>query len=371
MTQSLILDSLAIQNFRVFRRLRIERLGRVNLVTGKNNVGKTCLLEALRLYADRASQRLVWDLLESRDETGLPSLGDEEALDQALAVKYLFHGRQDVTQSTLPIRIGPTEPRNRQMSLSVVWYAVQMDERGRRRIEALSPKDYLLAENPAIGLEVRVGEQSILSYRLARRNRLYPFLPKPEYETIPSVFVSADGMGKGQIQRLWDRITLTDLDRDVLLALRIIAPNVERINLVSEQERAQARMPIVRIADLDRPIPLRSLGEGVNRLFGLALALVNAQEGLLLVDEIESGLHYSVQPDLWRLVFQVARRLNVQVFATTHSWDCIEGFQRAAMEDGESEGLLISLRKNGSEIEAVLFDEHELEIATREQIEVR
>ena len=52
----------------------------------------------------------------------------------------------------------------------------------------------------------------------------------------------------------------------------------------------------------------------MQRTFGIALALVNARNGLLLIDEFENGLHYLVQPDLWRLIFQVARRLNVQVF---------------------------------------------------------
>ncbi len=101
---------------------------------------------------------------------------------------------------------------------------------------------------------------------------------------------------------------------------------------------------------------------------------MNAQDGILLIDEIESGLHYSVQPDLWRLVFEVARRLNVQVFATTHSWDCIEAFQEAIQQDSEGDGLLISLRAKADEpghVVAVLFDESELAIVTREQIKVR
>ena len=109
----------------------------------------------------------------------------------------------------------------------------------------------------------------------------------------------------------------------------------------------------------------------MNRIFGIALALVNAKEGMLLIDEIDSGLHYSVQPDLWRMIFQVAARLNVQVFATTHSWDCVEAFQQAAMEDQQEEGLLIRLHEQDGEMISTLFDERKLGIATRDDIEVR
>jgi AAA15 family ATPase/GTPase len=126
-------------------------------------------------------------------------------------------------------------------------------------------------------------------------------------------------------------------------------------------------IPIIKVAGIEEPIALCSLGDGMQRIFGIALALVNAKDGILLIDEIENGLHYSVQPDIWRLICQLAQRLNVQVFATTHSWDCIEGFQTSA----QKEGLLIRLQSKKDEISTVLYEEEDLAIATREQIEVR
>ena len=107
------------------------------------------------------------------------------------------------------------------------------------------------------------------------------------------------------------------------------------------------------------------------RILGIALAQVNAKDGILLIDEFENGLYYSVQPDLWRFIFRLAHSLNVQVFATTHRWDCIEAFQRAAREDRQEEGLLIRLESKKGEIGVTLYDEQELTIATREHIEVR
>jgi len=85
-------------------------------------------------------------------------------------------------------------------------------------------------------------------------------------------------------------------------------------------------------------------------LLGIAAALVNARNGFLLIDGFENGLYYAAQVDLWRLIFQAAHRLNVQVFATTHSWDCIEGFQKAAQEDNQEEGMLIRLEYKKGEV---------------------
>ncbi len=113
------------------------------------------------------------------------------------------------------------------------------------------------------------------------------------------------------------------------------------------------------------------MGEGMNRMFGIALALVNAKDGMLLIDEADTGLHYSVLSDLWKLIFEVAHRLNVQVFATTHSKDCLEAFQYAAEVNTEEEGVLIRLENRKAGVGAVTFDEEELAIVTRERIEVR
>src|SRR5205807_9044547 len=119
------------------------------------------------------------------------------------------------------------------------------------------------------------------------------------------------------------------------------------------------------------PFPLRTMGDGVVRLFAMILALVNAKDGFLLLDEIENGLHHSIQPDVWRLIFRVATSLNVQVFATTHSWDCIAAFQKAAADAAGDEGMLIRLQEKSGRIVATGFDERHLRIVTRDDIEVR
>ena len=104
---SLVLDSLEIKNFRAFKHLRIEKLGRVNLIVGKNNVGKTSVLEALWLYAAGVNPAIVWTILSSRDENGITvSIVPKTEKDRINAVKKLFYGRQEL--ETYPkIEVGP------------------------------------------------------------------------------------------------------------------------------------------------------------------------------------------------------------------------------------------------------------------------
>jgi len=380
---TLLLNSLEIRNFRGFHHLQIEHLGRVNLIVGKNNIGKSSLLEALRLYTQRFSPTLVWEILRARDESRYSSgvldeskyLLTSRSLDrpenlesQLLALKYLFYGRKTIRTHVELIQIGPLNSQDETLSISIGWYAEEVDEQGRLKRRLLEPEEYSVVDNPLPRFTIQMGKQSKIDYPLT-----FSRLIRPELEEINSFFVGANGLSGNQAGNLWDQTTLKSKDVDVLTSLHIIAPGVEGYSFVGDTESRTGlgRVPIVRIKDIDEPLPLRSLGDGMQRILGIALALVNTTDGILLIDEIENGIHYSVQPELWQLIFQLARRLNVQVFATTHSWDCIEGFQKAAQEDKQEEGMLIRLSLKKGEIGATLFDEEELGIATREQIEVR
>ncbi len=261
---TLILNSLEICNFRGFQHLQVERLGRVNLIVGKNNVGKSHLLEALQMYARRTStSTIISDIIETGSETRQPS------------------------------------------------------------------------------------------------------------KEITCVLVPANGLNRKQIIELWDRIAFTGLEVEVINTLRFIAPGVDGLNLASTPASKGERELTVNVAGIDDPFPLNSLGNGMWRILAIALTLVNAKDGILLIEEFENGFYYTVQVDLWRFIFRLARNLNVQVFATTHSWDCIEAFQKAAREDYQEEALLIRLESKKGGIGVTLYDEEELGIATREQIEVR
>ena len=188
---------------------------------------------------------------------------------------------------------------------------------------------------------------------------------------IPATFVPANGFCEGAIGPLWDGVALTDAEADVLAGLNIIAPDLERLTLVGEATSFRARTMMARTRGQNAPVPLKSLGAGVNRMLGITLSLVNARGGVALMDEIENGIHYSVQGDLWRLVLRMARRLDLQVFATSHSWDCVRAFQAATAEDDEADGVLVRIEAKAGKIRAVPFDEKELTIATLHDIEVR
>jgi len=365
---SLVLDSLEIKNFRAFKHLRIEKLGRVNLIVGKNNVGKSSVLEALWLYAVNGSPAIIWSLLGARDEGLWVVAGKATTLVERLnSFRHLFYGRHSAGNHSGPIRIGTINSPTKTLTIDFARAGTVIRRGDNNTWQMFSPENQLSAAQfthffVSDSDGARLHPLGVNSDQVA---------PPETTQSVNVMFTSANGMNKNQVNDLWDEVALTSLENDVVASLRVISPEIERISLIGGKEPFVPRNPIVKTSTSDYPTPLRSMGEGMNRMFGIALALVNAKDGMLLIDEVDTGLHYSVLPDLWKLIFEVAHRLNVQVFATSHSWDCIQAFQLAAEENKEEEGVLIRLENRKAGIGAVTFDETELAIVTREQIEVR
>jgi len=352
------LKSMRVAGFRTFRDLVIPQLGSVNLIVGKNGVGKTCLLEALYVYMNQAAPQAIWQIIESRDE-GERSGEIEYALE---ALRHLYYGRERLQKShVMRLSVGEAGETDQFVNLSLVWPLSQLTSKLHNYPEVKNE------QGP--GVLVETGSGTILAEPV--KLFVQPLLP-PQQSKQRCIFVPANGLDAAETTRLWDRVALTEAEEDVLSSLSLIQPKISKVNLIvpPQQGERQIRIPVARLMGESEPVPLRSLGEGMARLMGLALALASARNGMLLLDEAESGLHYTVQPDMWKLIFTAAQRLNIQVFAATHSWDCITAFQQAVQEYPQK-GLLIRLEQKNGNITSTIFDERKLTIATRDQIEVR
>ena len=155
----------------------------------------------------------------------------------------------------------------------------------------------------------------------------------------------------------------------------MIDEQIEDFNFVNVDDRI---VPIVKILrDIDGQkqyvrMPVSELGDGLVHVLNIVVALLSCQNGVLLLDEAESGLHYTTQMKLWQLIFKLANQYNVQVFATTHSNDCILSFARAAKEREKQEGILIRIEKSNNNIETEVYDKVEdILFSVYNQIETR
>jgi hypothetical protein len=327
---------------------------------------------------------------EEHDERYYASETDRPEPDAALPFQDFFTGRHFPQDDDTAIQIGSAHNPDDVLRIQHVFMVEArepvVDEVGetsfrvRRRIV---PKQQLQFET----------EESRQALQISKADRRYPpFFLDASYlrlrsallETvnstpcgvIPTQFISQD-----ELANEWDKVALTEYAELVKQAMRLIAPEFENLNFVRNAEVRPSARPsfqrsaLVKLSGVPRPVPLNSLGDGMLRVLQLALKLFAAKGGFLLIDEFENGLHYSVQEKVWSLLFDMAEKLDIQVFATTHSWDCIESFSKVASAK-DAEGVLFRLGRSVrtsdfGKIIATVFDEAALATITQADVEVR
>ena len=174
------------------------------------------------------------------------------------------------------------------------------------------------------------------------------------------------------MSRLWNKIIVDSRENEVIEAMRILEPSIEDIFFLSEYPSRNDRGAILVSFDDDRGrTPLGTTGEGMRRLLALAVSLIQAKKGVLLVDEIDTGLHYSVLGSMWRLIINAARDTNIQVFATTHSLDCVKGLAWLCENHPDLASEVALHKIDGNLDHSVSMDAEQLVIANRQDIEVR
>ncbi len=359
--------TLQIEGFRRFRQLELDGLKRVNLLVGRNNSGKTSVLEAVSILVNPAS---VIDLARRRGEVFAPSY--EQGMDSGRDFAANLYDELDVSCLFWGYATGNGGLK---ISGSGTW-----EHSFRARVER-KPSSVL-----ALGIDDQEEKRQELSEELGLpifersasgvSRRAKHFFPSrgPE-ESVPLLMIDPAGYSAGRLAADLGKVLLTPEEEPVLEALRLIDPTILRLATLTDPIRARSGTPksgVFVLCEGKRRVPLGNMGDGVWRLLMIALSLVNAAKGVLLIDEIDTGLHHTVLEGMWRVVLKTAQRLDVQVFATTHSEDCWKSLARVLEADEPSLDDEVSLQRLESEkTHSVVFPGNRIRIAAENDIEVR
>ena len=360
-----MLERLHIRNYRVFNDLKIDQLSRINLIAGKNNSGKTSLLEAIWLLAGAGNPQIAINVNVVRgialDTKVTEAIGETfwkpmfSELDMSKSIEIMGHHQ---TLGRLTLEVASEQPRTTEISL---------DRTG---------SSYSDAYSDAYGASVtKLPHEWSLVFRytspeVKQVGRTYvegrELKAKQDKTTLP--FEAAIVQSRtGTVEE--DAILLGALrkkkqDHLLLNALQVIEPKLQSI----ENNFASGAPMMWGDIGLSELIPLPVMGEGMARIARLVLAISAAPDGVVLMDEIENGLHHSVLPKVWKVVDTAAQQFSTQIFATTHSFECVEATQKALGADGF---LLHRLEASGTENRCVTYEPEEIDVALRHNLEIR
>jgi AAA15 family ATPase/GTPase len=313
-----------VENYKAFENLEIPNLSRLNLVGGKNNVGKTSLLEALFSIHDKLSIDILLKTFMWRAATPFLNLSQDVwspafyNYDTSKEIKFtLFDDKGATERVSFKIDrnfIPPPQQNIRQLP-NIPGQVAMNKPRFALKLEVKS-NDFTSQET-----FIYIAENGLLNAHNVKLN-VNKNLPIVQFYSTRTHNAQKDSIGYGEIVR-------NNIEKIVIDALHIIEPRLKSIVPIQISEKQT-----VLHGDIGLPskIPLYYMGDGVTRLLSFIIAIVSSSNGIVLFDEIENGLHYSIHADMWKVFYDLAKKFNVQIISNTHSIEMVEAFNKVSQE---------------------------------------
>lgn len=332
--------TIEIRNLRGLRQLRVDQLSRVNLFFGQNNSGKSSILEAIFLLSGPSNPQLAPRINQNR---GLSEVHPNALINlfygNNRAENILLRAEGDNTRQ-LRINLSPVANTDFSFTSSNLvernWSWSHRFEQGGK---SLSAQLLLMEQEGKMAFKTEQAEGYV--------------------ETLYCEYLSAT-RPRSTFEGL-SLIVRNKQEQELCEVLRIVEPRLRDLVISNDQVMVDL--------GFDQRFPLQTLGDGVQKVLAIVLALYNCVGGILLIDELDNGLHHSIVDQLWRVVFRLAKKKDVQVFATTHSLDVIKGFSNI----GDAEGASYKIVRQAStdEVRAFRYSPEELSYLQQQTIEMR
>lgn len=334
-----MIERLTIEGYRGFERFEMEGLGRINLLVGRNQAGKTSVLEAVRLLQTVQRERaefagVLWSTARRRGGV----IADH------VRVTDLFHQPAERERCDI-VRI---RDQDSAIELTVMDDESHLLLRHEQSSRGDGTVTYPLAGGDSLGRPSDVGFHESRGWAIAP-------VAGPELSDVAS------------LTRLFGRVVLRPEEGRLVDELRLIDPRIERLGASGDDE---PRL-MVKLRGFPHPVPLGDLGGGVSRLTQLWLWFAMAGDGPFLVDEIDTGLHHSLMIEMWRQISRLTTEKGIQVFATTHSWDCVSALGEVCILDGLTEADVTMHRIEPRKGKSVRYSPERIAVAAENGIEVR
>lgn len=312
------IQSIEIRQFRSIRELKVSDFSKINLIVGDNNSGKTTFLEAIQMLFTKAQLIAIRNVINQR------TILNPNKNSFYLSFIKMFHMEQSKDHLECDI--------------------------------------YAVTEKGPAAFELK-GSEELISGEDALSFSAMPPRQKEQYRRVNAIFPEQVKLFKGSVvsqngnKIMQKKIQCTSLDSTIsgLMSKREVhyISSFGHLrydllqNIVNNLEYKQLAIDILRqfdssildicytkaddgsyvetiITESGVNMPFSVYGDGIKKILFILNKLFDASDSILLIDEIETGLHKKYYGMLFPVIFALAEKLNVQLFIATHSIEAID-----------------------------------------------
>jgi len=316
------IKNIEIKNFKCFEDFKAEGFGRVNLIGGKNNVGKTAFMEAVCINVYAQSISLMTNVLSS----------------PKLAREFLEIGYRVLSEEERKRFLESIERYSSVSNINYVEFNI---------IENNGIKEYAFHFGNE-DIKVNINE---FSYEKSKKNNIK--------------FLTQLGFTKYQLKQVFESVQKKDAEDVLYKYINEFDKNILNFKIIGG-DKPQCKVSSGEYRDINE------FGDGLKHYISIICSLYACEKGYLFIDEIDNGIHYTQLDKLWEIILTISKQQNVQVFATTHSKECIESYARVAKRLEDKEITMTVLARNPkNELKALVYNDEMFYSELEQNHEVR
>lgn len=310
---------ITVENYKIFKDFNFEKLNRINLIVGKNNTGKTSLLEAIFLLSKQNDISSFLNLLKLKNKF---SDFNYEWLNKIFIDNISISGVFSDVTTHLNIEKFETDDK--------------VDKK----------EDYLASYKMSAITDGNIQETIIHTFKyneLQRENKKIRnlcscIIKSPYYYNLEEVVETYNEAVEKKINNK--------------SCLELVVDYMKKIDCKIKGVQLTTESNIKRfVVDYDdnsnkNNLDITNYGEGIQRLFEIALSFAYAKNGVICIDEFETSFHYGLLEDFTKFIQELAIKFNVQVFITTHSKECVDAFVKNGYRNNDISAFLLKNLEN-------------------------
>jgi AAA15 family ATPase/GTPase len=347
-----MISAINVTNFRGFGHLELHGLKRINVIVGKNASGKTGLLESIFLASGTSPENAF--RLHVLRGLGQPVQITADRNSYESLWKDLFHNQDQ--NKTIEIDLVGSPENTRSVAISYRAEEILLPiGRDAEKSAVVVPITFCWNQNGKI-----VESQP----KISNNGLSFPVVPEAFF---CSFFSSTVMSNPSETAARWSELDVQGKAKPVAQALRRLFGEVLELSI---QVQSGISVLYATVPHLSFKAPLGVISGGVHKLASILLAVAARPHTVVLIDEVENGIHYSLLPELWKVLLETAKDRDSQVFASTHSEECLRAISSAIRENEDDFALIRTERNNGSCV-ARCFSGKQFESALQQNVEVR
>ncbi|RKX91268.1 MAG: hypothetical protein DRP84_11865 [Spirochaetes bacterium] len=363
----MVYKKIKIENFRCFKEIELNNLNRINLILGENNIGKTALLEAIFIMSGTHPELMI----RTDRFRGLPlfpiDISGSESLESP--VNGFFHNFNIAQDIELFSERVSGETQNIRIKASPPSTILLSSAEGEEKLAITGGYSYELC---SFEYKDSKGKKFISKLIFTEQGKgiqlkIEPPPPRPDFITI-FVYPTQLPFQSDVVERIGKILRRVNEKRRIIEVLKIIEPRLRDILIIPI-----GKVPIIHVdIGFDKALPLPLAGLGMVRLLRYISDIMSVPGGVVLIDEVENGLHYSKLTNIWKVIGRLAKDYDVQIFATTHSLECvIYAYNNFVKDTPYNLGVFRIERDKDGNLEVVEYDKETLSISIENKLELR